>query len=108
SEDMHIMPLARVIHSALFKFVCEGLQEDTLVSLNQVLIGILDLFPQLINDQIAIFNGILHKEAHWRVLESVIGPMLKFVLSECKWAIKGFTHMLISCAIASSLTLSIM
>ena len=61
------MALATVIRGAIFKFVLEGLQEDTLVSVNQVILGTLALFQQLPNAHIALCNGILHQQAHWLV-----------------------------------------
>ncbi|MFM7981059.1 MAG: hypothetical protein ACKPKO_17250, partial [Candidatus Fonsibacter sp.] len=69
---MHIKAPARVIPSAPFKLVLEGLEEDTLVSLNQVYLGLLDIVTRLPSDHIVLFTCLLQQEAHWLVLESVI------------------------------------
>ncbi|MFM7981334.1 MAG: hypothetical protein ACKPKO_18660, partial [Candidatus Fonsibacter sp.] len=52
-------------------FVIEGIHKDIIVSL--------DLVPHLPNAQLALIKCILHQEAHWLVLESVIDPVLKLV-----------------------------
>ena len=81
------------VPSAPFKCVIEGLQEYTPVSLNQVILGILDLVPQPPSDNIALCNGILHQEAHLLVLESASDPVLKHVIVWVQVGNQGFhTH----------------
>ena len=56
-----------------------NLDEETLVLLTQVILGLLELVPELAKDHPPLNNGILHHETHWLVLVKAKGPMLKLV-----------------------------
>ena len=59
-----------------------SLQEDTLVFLTHVLLGLLDFVLELAKVMVALLNYVLHHETHCLVLVSVKDPVLKlFCLS---------------------------
>ena len=57
------------------------LDGNTLVSLTQVLLGLLEPVPEPAKDHLALNNGLLHDDARWLVLlEIVMYPVVKLVI----------------------------